>query len=530
MTKTTSTQTSAAGTKKTKVLLEMRPALEGFAGIPQETRLLFSIIAKMRDYEVEGLLQGGQAHLNLSRGTPKKESRYFLRKTTPARRYGIYSKVITSLREKPYLSALEGASNFLEQRLEWFVLRLGMIFKFPIKSTAFRAEGFEDFVWRSLFDKTLPSSEMAAVIRSNFQVLSASWQGLHKAGLSTIAFLQHAVYPKIALGDTDIFIGQTPYPGRMCKKTKMVIRYHDAIPIFLPHTINDVSEHQATHQYALEGNVRSGAWFACVSEATRRDLLKMHPEVEERSATIHNIISPHYFREETPFERVRGILRSRRFSNEESKALGLLPDFLNLEEQENYFQRHVFDKEFRYLLVVSTIEPRKNHSRALAAWEILKEEIDPDLKLVFVGTFGWGVKNMVKQIRPWIDRGELFMLNFVPAPDLRVLYRHAAATVCPSVQEGFDFSGVEAMRSGGIAAASDIPVHREIYEDASEYFDPYSTRSTVDCLKRMIYSPDSAAVRARLEKRGGEISQRYTPEVIMPKWEAFLEKVKNSKN
>jgi len=58
---------------KTKVLIEMRPAFEGFAGIPQETRLLFSIIAKMRDYEVEGLLQGGQAHLNLSRGTPRRK-------------------------------------------------------------------------------------------------------------------------------------------------------------------------------------------------------------------------------------------------------------------------------------------------------------------------------------------------------------------------------------------------------------------------------------------------------------------------
>jgi len=122
------------------------------------------------------------------------------------------------------------------------------------------------------------------------------------------------------------------------------------------------------------------------------------------------------------------------------------------------------------------------------------------------------------------------MLNSVPSPDLRVLYRHAAATVCPSVQEGFDFSGVEAMCSGGITAASDIPVHREIYEDAAEYFDPYSTRSTVDCLKRMIYSPESAAVRTRLEQRGAEISQRYTAEAIMPKWEKFLARVRASQN
>jgi glycosyltransferase involved in cell wall biosynthesis len=353
---------------------------------------------------------------------------------------------------------------------------------------------------------------------------------MHKAGLSTLTWWFHTIYPKLDLGDVDIFIGQTPYPARVSKKTKLVIRYHDAIPIFLPHTINDVSEHQATHLYALEGNVKSGAWFACVSETTRQELLKMHPEVEDRSVTIHNTVSPHYFKEETPFERVRGIIRSRVCNDENAQDKGVAQKFLTLREQEGFFKRNLFDKEFKYLLVVSTIEPRKNHARALAAWEILKEEIDPDLKLITVGTIGWGMKDLAQSLKTWIDRGELFMLSGVPAPDLRVLYRHASVTICPSVAEGFDFSGVEAMMSGGIAVSSDIPVHREIYEDAAEYFDPYSTGSTVDCLKRVLYSPDADAIRERLKKRGDEISRRYLPDKIQPQWEAFLEKVKNSKN
>ena len=43
--------------KKMKVLLEMRPALDGFAGIPQECRLLFRALARHADVEVEGLMQ-----------------------------------------------------------------------------------------------------------------------------------------------------------------------------------------------------------------------------------------------------------------------------------------------------------------------------------------------------------------------------------------------------------------------------------------------------------------------------------------
>ncbi|MDR7927306.1 hypothetical protein RIE95_09980 [Acidithiobacillus thiooxidans] len=49
------------------------------------------------------------------------------------------------------------------------------------------------------------------------------------------------------------------------------------------------------------------------------------------------------------------------------------------------------------------------------------------------------------------------MLHSVPAEALRLLFRQAVVTVCPSVGEGFDFSGVEAMRCGGVVAASDIP-------------------------------------------------------------------------
>ncbi|MCP5333471.1 MAG: hypothetical protein H7A13_08960 [Pseudomonadales bacterium] len=98
----------------------------------------------------------------------------------------------------------------------------------------------------------------------------------------------------------------------------MVIRYHDAIPVLMPHTIPNKSRHQATHFYALMDNVRSGAWFACVSEATRQDLLRLFPEAAERAITLHNMVSHHYFREDSPFERVPGIIRSRLYVSDAS--------------------------------------------------------------------------------------------------------------------------------------------------------------------------------------------------------------------
>jgi hypothetical protein len=333
-------------------------------------------------------------------------------------------------------------------------------------------------------------------------------------------------YPRLRTRGVDIFIAQTPYPARVDPGTAMVIRYHDALPVLMPHTIPDKSLHQASHFYALMENVRAGAWFACISESTRNDLLKIFPEAAPRAVTIHNMVSHHYFRSASPRDQVPGIIRSRLYAGDAvPKGIEVEPHFFSLREKEAFYRKALGGDNLRYLLVVSTIEPRKNHARLLAAWEVLKAEVDPSLKLVIVGTLGWDYQPMLPQFRTWMDRGELFMLHAVPAPDLRQLYGHAEVTVCPSLGEGFDYSGVEAMASGGVTISSDIAVHREIYEDATEYFDPYSTASLVNALKKVLYAPDSAALQAGLRERGAAIAARYTPEKILPLWRRFLERV-----
>jgi glycosyltransferase involved in cell wall biosynthesis len=173
------------------------------------------------------------------------------------------------------------------------------------------------------------------------------------------------------------------------------------------------------------------------------------------------------------------------------------------------------------LLIVSTIEPRKNHLSLLTAWERLRLEGFPQLNLVVVGALGWHHKTIIPNFRTWIERGEVFLLQDVPAAELRALYRHARTTVCPSFGEGFDFSGVEAMRSGGTVVASDIAVHREIYADAAEYFNPYSVADLSRALSAVIGSSCTAR-RNQLVTRGTIIAERYSYEAILHRWQSFL--------
>jgi glycosyltransferase involved in cell wall biosynthesis len=394
-----------------------------------------------------------------------------------------------------------------------------------IRLGRFEAEEFQDFTWRTLFSKSLPARDFSKVAPANHRVCSVPWHTMHMAGLATLKFRRSALYPKLRTSGVDIFIGQTPYPGRVAKGTTMVVRYHDAIPVMMPHTIPNKSLHQATHFRALQANVRSGAWFACVSETTRKDLVNLFPDAAQRSVTIHNMVSHNYFYEEAAPGRVGDIVRARLHEGDKAKGVDVNPSFLTNSEREAFYRRHLSRDGIRYLLAVSTIEPRKNHARLLGAWEMIKQQCDPDLKLVLVGGLGWDYTPLLRSFGSWIERGELFMLNAVPAADLRTLYRNALATVCPSVGEGFDFSGVEAMRSGGITVASDIAVHREIYDDAATYFDPYSTISLVNVLRATLYSDTSTETQERLQRRGKEVSARYLPEVILPQWQAFIEQL-----
>ena len=510
--------------RKPRVLLELRPAFDGYQGIPQETRLLFRGLRMLESCEVAGMLQ--MSHRILAKGTYDQGLFFNSAWLSPAARINRYSRVVISAAERPFATALERLLEAIARRLMSGTLTIQTLLDISsVKLWSFRGKYFEDFIWRTLFAKSLPATDFDLVTAANHQVCRAPWDTMQRAGLNSLTFRRTAKYPKLRTRGVDIFIAQTPYPGRVLRGTSLIVRYHDALPVFMPHTIPNKSVHQAIHFHALAANVRAGARFACISQATRNDLLRMFPKAEQQAVVIPNMVSHHYFNERSAAELVPGIVRSRLHEGDSAKGVDVQPKFLTLREQESFYARWLQKKPFRYLLSVASIEPRKNHARLLAAWEVLKAETDPDLKLVLVGGLGWGYALTLRSFRPWIERGQLFMLSAVPAPDLRVLYQHAAATVCPSLGEGFDFSGVESMRSGGVVIASGIAVHREVYGDAAVYFDPYSTAELVAALKQLLYGDQAARLQEHLRSRGEEISARYLPAQILPQWDRFLSQV-----
>ncbi len=473
-----------------KVLLEMRPALDGHAGIPQETRLLFRGLRQLPQIEPIGLIQ--HHSYVLGRGLPPEGKR---RDRLPVhKQLDRLSRVVISLEQRlgnPYLAGTQ--------------LVLRQMVGAREKLDHFDPSHFRDFIWRALFGRTLHADDFPRVTSAQFRTTRVPWKVMHFAALVTRKF-GYAMYPRLDTSGIDVMIAETPYPGRVAPGTQLVVRYHDAIPVLMPHTISDKALHQARHFRALQRNVIDGAWFACVSDATRHDLLSLFPEAQERAVTIPNMISPNYFRDDSAPEVVPGIIRNRR-----NPIVGDQPR--SSETQ--------LDAAPRYLLMVSTIEPRKNHTTLLSAWERLRASTEPNLKLVLVGALGWHYKEIIKKFVPWIERGELFLLDDVPSNELRHLYRHATATICPSLGEGFDFSGVESMRCGSPVIASDIAVHREVFSQAAEYFSPYDSPDAAKAIERVI-APGRERYRDQLILSGAEHATRYTADRILPLWDQFL--------
>ncbi|WP_295396789.1 glycosyltransferase family 1 protein [uncultured Thiodictyon sp.] len=442
------------------------------------------------------------------------------------------SRAILSLREVPRVTGSErpsagGGVNLspaavAEAIWGFFYINLAMIaawFGANVKPGSIEDGLFDDFIWRTFFSKTLQPADKALVTAARFRILRQSRKRFHQIGLAGRRYSSVPHYLGVDTQEFNVFLAQTPFPARVSPGTQLVVRYHDAVPLFMPHTISDSAFHQASHFYALQENVRAGAWFSCVSAATRDDLLKVFPAVEPRTAVIHNIVSDDYFEEQSPPEVVRQIVRNR-----VAKVHAFTTDIRFLDAALSGAGSSGLD----YLLMVSTIEPRKNHLLLTAAWERLKYGAMPRLQLVVVGHLGWAYQPVLEAFRPWAERGDLLYLNNVPSAELRVLYRHAAATLCPSLAEGFDYSGIEAMRCGGIVIASAIAVHREVFGGGAVYFDPYSAEDAATVITQVL-SDDGKALRERLRGEGARISNRYTPAAILPQWEAFLDKVQRAR-
>jgi glycosyltransferase involved in cell wall biosynthesis len=127
-----------------------------------------------------------------------------------------------------------------------------------------------------------------------------------------------------------------------------------------------------------------------------------------------------------------------------------------------------------YFVMLSTIEPRKNHMMILHVWRRLIERMGSNApRLVIIGQRGWECENVL-DLLDRCDSLRGFVIEERACADAKLVsyLRHAEALLFPSFVEGYGLPLIEALSLGVPAIASDLPVLREIAGDVPDYLDP----------------------------------------------------------
>jgi glycosyltransferase involved in cell wall biosynthesis len=163
---------------------------------------------------------------------------------------------------------------------------------------------------------------------------------------------------------------------------------------------------------------------------------------------------------------------------------------LDLHDTEGTIEPHLmqlFVTSDPVFLMVSTIEPRKNHAYLLDAFE-RAWAAGSTAHLCIAGKIGWKCDALLTRVSNHSELNQrLFMFNDLSDTSLEYAYAHASALVFPSFVEGFGLPLVEAMQRGLPAMGSDIAVFREIGGDFMAYFDlqdPQSLANLICCFQR----------------------------------------------
>jgi glycosyltransferase involved in cell wall biosynthesis len=152
------------------------------------------------------------------------------------------------------------------------------------------------------------------------------------------------------------------------------------------------------------------------------------------------------------------------------------------------------------VLLVSTIEVRKNHALVYQAWRRLLQRHGPAVvpKLVFAGSVGWMSGDLIAQLEnDPSTRGHISIISGTSDGDLAWLYRHCLFTLYPSLYEGWGLPVAEGLAFGKACLASDTSAVPEIAGDMVDYHDPHDLVGYVSLLERLIFDPDYRAERER---------------------------------
>jgi glycosyltransferase involved in cell wall biosynthesis len=322
-----------------------------------------------------------------------------------------------------------------------------------------------------LISNRMPAPELAARWSSHLRVgglpVRAAWTQVNVPQMLTEAGADVALFPN--------------YVAALASPCPYITVVHDLSLLRMPELFT--LRKRAAMTPMLRHSVRGAAAVATVSEASRRDVVALLGVDPSRIALLPGAAHP----------------SCGRVGADEVAAV-----------------RAAHGLSRPYVLTVGTLEPRKNLSTLLDAFDQLRKArqngID-EIDLVVVGGRGWRDKQLLRELGDRAPDGRVHWLGYVAERELIALYAGTRLFVYPSRLEGFGLPVLEAMACGAAVIASDVPALREVGGDAACFVPPGDARVLATEMARLLGDSNAVAdARARGLRRAQAFSWTATAE------------------
>lgn len=258
------------------------------------------------------------------------------------------------------------------------------------------------------------------------------------------------------------------------RNTRSIITIHDLHFLRYPHFL---TEDAARYYSQIDEAVRQTDHIIAVSESTRDDTINLLGVSPDRITVIYEAADPAYRPIDDP-----GILARIR------EKYGL-PE--------------------KFVLFVSTVEPRKNIPTLLRAMRLLLDRHGPLASLALVGKRGWLFEEVFELVRELDLENDVRFLGRVPQEDLVLLYNAATVHAHPAFYEGFGLPPLEAMSVGTPTVVSDVSSLPEVVGDAGWRVPPEDAKGWAAAIGRLLADED---LRTDFRRRGLEQAGRFSLE------------------
>ncbi len=217
-----------------------------------------------------------------------------------------------------------------------------------------------------------------------------------------------------------------------------------------------------------------------VSEFTKQEILSLYPKTKaQKMAVVHNGYNNTIFKplKDNEIEKMQAVLEK-------------------------------YNIKAPFFLYVGRLEKKKNTPALIEALALLRDN-HPEIKekLVLIGNASFGFDEVKYVIEEFDLNNDVYIPGWVSEEDLPYIYNAASAFVFPTKHEGFGIPILEALGCGLPTIASDIPVLREIAEDAVLYFNQNDKKEIAEAMAKIVID---RALREELRAKGLAQSSKFS--------------------